>query len=96
MTMTKVKVALLLAGCGAKDGAEIPEAVSLMIAFYQQNYDVKIFAPDRPLHHVVNNLNSEVCPDEFRNILIESARIARGNAQPHKGEQWKSLRSNPR
>ena len=82
MTMTKVKVAILLAGCGAKDGAEITEAVSLMIAFSQQNYEVKIFAPNRPLYHVVNNLNHAVCPDESRSILIEAARIARGDIQP--------------
>lgn len=76
------KVALLFAGCGAKDGAEITEAVSLLIAFSQENMDVQVFAPNRDVYHVVNHLNGELCADETRNILVESARIARGKVKP--------------
>lgn len=76
------KVALVLAGCGAKDGAEITEAVSLLIAFSQENFDVKIFAPDRPVHQVVNHVNGQICSQESRNIMLEAARIARGKIHP--------------
>ncbi|MES2614587.1 MAG: isoprenoid biosynthesis glyoxalase ElbB [Bdellovibrionota bacterium] len=80
--MKNKKVALILAGCGAKDGAEITEAVSLLVAFSQENYEVNMFAPNRPVHHVINHLNNEICANETRNILVESARIARGKIQP--------------
>lgn len=71
-------VALVLAGCGAKDGAEITESVSLMIALSQAGLNVKIFAPDRDCFHVVNHLNNEVMQSSQRNALVEAARIARG------------------
>lgn len=79
--MTKNRVALVLAGCGAKDGAEITEAVSLLIAFSQQNFAVTLFAPNRATHHVINHLNNEICISEHRNILTEASRIARGKIQ---------------
>lgn len=80
--MNMKKVALILAGCGAKDGAEITESVALMIAFTQANYAVSIFAPDRNTFHVVNHLNDEVSQTEPRNMLVEAARIARGKISP--------------
>jgi len=72
------KCALILAGCGAKDGSEITEVVSLMIAFAQAKIEVSIFAPDRNCHHVVDHLTDTVSQNESRNMLCEAARIARG------------------
>lgn len=75
-------VALVLSGCGAKDGAEITESVALMIALAQAHYNVQIFAPDRNFYHVINHLNGAVVPEESRNMLTEAARIARGKILP--------------
>ncbi len=80
--MTNYKVALILAGCGAKDGTEITEAVSLLIALYAENFDVKIFAPNRNVHEVVDHTNNKICDLESRNMLTEAARIARGKIHP--------------
>lgn len=76
------KVALVLAGCGAKDGSEITESVALMIALAQANYTVQIFAPNRNSYHVVNHLNGDVVQHDSRNMLTEAARIARGKILP--------------
>lgn len=78
---TKKRVALVLAGCGAKDGSEITETVSLLVALTQRGYDCQFFAPDRPQHHTVNHLTGQD-GEMPRNILAESARIARGKVRP--------------
>ena len=71
------KVALVLAGCGAKDGAEITESVSLMVALSQAGFVTSVFAPDRPAAHTVNHFTGKE-EGAVRNILTEAARIARG------------------
>jgi len=75
------KVAVVLSGCGFLDGAEITEAVSTLIALSQAAYVYDIYAPDRPQMHVVDHAKAEPT-GESRNILHESARIARGNIAP--------------
>ncbi len=72
------KYAVLLAGCGVYDGSEIHEAVFSILAISQNGHQYQCFAPNKNQHHVVNHLNGEEM-QEARNILIESARIARGN-----------------
>ncbi|MFP4471188.1 MAG: isoprenoid biosynthesis glyoxalase ElbB [Bacteroidales bacterium] len=72
------KFAIILAGSGVYDGAEIHEATLTMLAIMQQGGTYEIFAPDIPQHHVVNHLTGEEM-NETRNVLVESARIARGN-----------------
>jgi enhancing lycopene biosynthesis protein 2 len=74
-------VALVLAGCGAKDGSEITEAVSLLIALSQKGFQVQCFAPDRSTHDVINHFNGQPL-QSTRNQLEEAARIARGRIQP--------------
>ena len=37
----------------------------------------ELFAPDIPQHHVINHITGKEM-DETRNVLVESARIARG------------------
>jgi len=71
------KFAVILAGCGVFDGAEIHEATLTLLAIMQQGATYQIFAPDINQHHVVNHLNGKEMPEK-RNVLIESARIARG------------------
>ncbi len=71
------KVALILSGCGHMDGAEITEAVSLNICLLEAGFEVAFFAPDRLQRDTVNHITRTEQTDT-RNILIESARIARG------------------
>ena len=72
------KFAVILSGCGVFDGAEIHEATLTMLAIMKQGAEYEIFAPDIPQHHVINHITGEEM-GETRNVLIESARIARGN-----------------
>ena len=76
--MTKKNIAVVLAGCGVFDGAEIHEATFTLLAIAQQGAAYQIFAPDIDQAHVLNHITGEEMP-ETRNVLIESARIARGN-----------------
>ena len=74
------KFAIILAGNGVYDGSEIHEAVMTMLAIDKLGAEYTIFAPDKPQHHVVNHLTGDEM-NESRNVLVESARIARGNIQ---------------
>jgi len=71
------KIAVLLSGCGVFDGAEIHEATLSLLAISRQGASYEIFAPDINQHHVINHITGEEM-DETRNVLVESARIARG------------------
>jgi enhancing lycopene biosynthesis protein 2 len=75
------KFAIILAGCGVYDGAEIHEAVMTMYAVMKNEAEYQLFAPDIAQNHVVNHLTGAEMP-ETRNVLTESARIARGNIKP--------------
>lgn len=74
----KKKFAVILAGCGVFDGAEIHEATLTLLAINRSGAEYQCFAPDVNQAHVVNHLTGQVM-DESRNVLVESARIARGN-----------------
>ena len=76
MAETK-RFAVILSGCGVYDGSEIHEATMALWAITKHGCDYEIFAPDKEQHHVVNHLNGEEM-NERRNVLVESARIARG------------------
>ncbi len=77
----KKKFAIILAGCGVYDGAEIHEATLTMLAISRQGAEYQCFAPDVDQAHVVNHLIGKEM-NEKRNVLVESARIARGNILP--------------
>lgn len=80
--MTKEKkFAVILSGCGVYDGSEIHEAVLTLYAISKHHCTYEIFAPDIPQYHVVNHLTGAEM-DETRNVLVESARIARGKIHP--------------
>jgi enhancing lycopene biosynthesis protein 2 len=72
------KFAVILAGCGVYDGAEIHEATLTMLAIMKHGATYEVFAPDVNQHHVINHLTGEEMKEK-RNVLIESARIARGH-----------------
>lgn len=71
------KVAVILAGSGVYDGTEIHEAVFTLLAIAQNGAEYQCFAPNKNQAHVINHLNGEE-QQETRNVLVESARIARG------------------
>ena len=75
------KFAVVLAGCGVFDGAEIHEATLTLLAIAQHGASYDIFAPDINQYHVVNHLTHKEMPEK-RNVLVESARIARGKIRP--------------
>lgn len=72
------KAAVILAGCGYLDGAEIFEATMSLLALERAGESYQCFAPDINQMHVVNHITGEEMPGERRNVLIESARICRG------------------
>ena len=73
------KVAVVLSGCGVYDGAEINEAVLTLLSLEQQGASYQCFAPDIEQMHVINHLTGEPAEGETRNVMVEAARIARGN-----------------
>jgi enhancing lycopene biosynthesis protein 2 len=73
------KVGVILSGCGVYDGAEIHETVITMLALDRHGAEMVLCAPDVQQMHVVNHLTGDVVENERRNVLVESARIARGN-----------------
>lgn len=72
------KIAVVLSGCGVYDGSEIHEAVLTMLALDRAGAEIVCAAPDVEQAHVVNHRTGDVAAGEKRNVLVESARIARG------------------
>lgn len=72
-----MKIGVLLSGCGVYDGAEIQEAVLTMLAIEQKGAEVVCISVDQTQYHVINHLTGEVM-NEQRNMIVEAARIARG------------------
>ena len=75
------RVAVILSGCGVFDGTEIHEAVLTLLALDRAGAEVQCVAPNKDQFDVVNHLTKEPQPGEKRNVLVESARIARGNVK---------------
>lgn len=71
------RVGVILSGCGFQDGGEIHESVLTLLALDRAGAEVHCFAPDVPQAKVVDHRTGEAT-DERRNVLTESARIARG------------------
>lgn len=76
--MSDLPVLVILSGSGHLDGSEVREAVILLLALDRSGLRVQIAAPDMPQLHVVDHLTGAVVPGETRNVLMEAARIARG------------------
>ncbi|XP_056610104.1 glutamine amidotransferase-like class 1 domain-containing protein 3, mitochondrial [Triplophysa dalaica] len=74
------RVAVVLAGCGVFDGSEIHEASAILVHLSRHQATVKIFAPNIDQMHVVDHLKGSPT-EEKRNVLVESARLARGDIQ---------------
>jgi enhancing lycopene biosynthesis protein 2 len=76
------KIAVVLAGSGRGDGSEIHESVSCLIHLARLEADYQCFAPDLPQADVINHLTGKAEPGQSRNMLVEAARIARGDIRP--------------
>uniref|UniRef100_A0A4W2GDI6 DJ-1/PfpI domain-containing protein n=1 Tax=Bos indicus x Bos taurus TaxID=30522 RepID=A0A4W2GDI6_BOBOX len=72
------RVAVVLSGCGVYDGTELHEASSILVHLSRGGAEVQIFAPDVPQMHVIDHIKGQPSEGETRNVLTESARIARG------------------
>ncbi|HOT02150.1 MAG TPA: isoprenoid biosynthesis glyoxalase ElbB [Acidobacteriota bacterium] len=72
------KVGVVLSGCGVFDGSEIHEAVLTLLALDRRGAEVVCMAPASDQAHVVDHARGDVSAGERRNLLVESARIARG------------------
>lgn len=75
-------IAVILAGCGSKDGSEIHEATLALYYICKKGLQYTIFAPEMQQNSVVDHFNGIETIDQKRDVLIESARIARGDIQP--------------
>lgn len=71
------KIGVVLSGCGVYDGSEIQEAVFSLLAIDRLGCQAVCMAPNVELS-VINHLTTQET-GEKRNVLVESARIARGN-----------------
>jgi len=75
------RFAVILAGCGVFDGSEIHEATLTLLAIAKSGGCYECFAPDKDQSQVINHLTGKLMNEE-RNVLVESARIARGKIKP--------------
>jgi enhancing lycopene biosynthesis protein 2 len=76
------RVAVCLSGCGFLDGSEIHEAVLTLLALDRGGAEIVCCAPDKNQADVVDHQTQGAVPDQRRNVLTESARIARGDVKP--------------
>lgn len=79
------KFAVVLSGCGVFDGSEIHEAVCTMLAIEQSGATYQCFAPNtwqaRTIDHFTGHASAIAGDEDNRNVLAESARIARGEVK---------------
>lgn len=76
-----LRFAVILAGCGNKDGAEIHESVLTLLSIDRAGHQYQCFAPDVLQGRVVNFLTNQEMPEK-RHVLLEAARIARSKIKP--------------
>lgn len=79
----KKRIAVVLCGCGRADGSEIHESVSVLVHLSRHAVDYRCFAPDAPQTDCINHATGKPMPGgQTRNMLVESARISRGEITP--------------
>ena len=85
MSYQAPRFAVVLSGCGVFDGTEIHEAVCTMLAIEQAGCTYQCFAPNtwqaRTIDHYTGHAVAIAGDEDNRNVLAESARIARGNVK---------------
>jgi len=85
------KIAVILSGCGVFDGSEIHESVLTLLHIERLGAQYQCFAPNIDQMHVINHLTGAVDEHASRNVLVESARIARGEIKDIKELQAKEF-----
>lgn len=73
-----MRIGVLLGGCGMYDGSDVQESVLVLQALEAENERPVLLAPDIPQQRTVDHLTAVAAEDERRNVLRESARLARG------------------
>jgi enhancing lycopene biosynthesis protein 2 len=73
-----MRIGVLISGCGVYDGAEIQETVLTLLALDRRGVEALVCAPDMPQLHVIDHRKGRPDPGASRNVLVEAARIARG------------------
>ncbi|MEZ0393065.1 MAG: isoprenoid biosynthesis glyoxalase ElbB [Pseudobdellovibrionaceae bacterium] len=73
------KIAVVLSGCGNKDGTEITEAVSLIVGLSSWGAEITYFAPN--IEFTPRNFLTGEALSEKRNLMVEAARISRSEMQ---------------
>ena len=84
------KIGVVLSGCGVNDGSEIHESVITMLELDRAGAEMVLMAPNFDQLHVINHATGEEMEDS-RNVLIESARISRGNIEDIAGVTSENL-----
>ncbi|SJZ34447.1 isoprenoid biosynthesis glyoxalase ElbB [Selenihalanaerobacter shriftii] len=75
------KVGVVLSGCGVHDGSEIHEAVLTLLHLDKAGQEIIPLAPNILQSQVIDHLNQEEIERENRDLLVEAARITRGDIQ---------------
>lgn len=75
------KIAVILSGSGVFDGSEIYESVLTFLRLEHHGVQYQCFAPNVEQMHVINHLTGEIAEGETRNVLVEAARLARGDVK---------------
>lgn len=75
------KIAVILSGCGVYDGSELGEAMMALLAIDMNGAEYAAFAPDKAQADVMNHLTGKPM-NETRNVLVEAARVVRGEIAP--------------
>lgn len=73
--------AVILSGCGQHDGSETHETILTLLALDRAGVKWQGFAPDIDAG-VINHVTDTEVQDEKRSVLLESARLVRGNIKP--------------
>ena len=74
------KIAVILAGCGNRDGSETHETLSVLLAIDKRGMEYQCFAPEGDFS-VFNHIKGEPT-GEKRNLMTEASRLCRGNIKP--------------
>jgi enhancing lycopene biosynthesis protein 2 len=78
--MPKKRIGVLLSGCGVMDGSEIHEATLTLFFLDKQGAEIICMAPNKEQNDVMDHI-AGAPTQEKRRVMVEAARIARGNIQ---------------
>ncbi len=86
------KIAVILAGCGNRDGSETHETLSVLLAIDKRGIEYQCFAPNGDFE-VFNHIEGKKS-GEKRHLITEASRLCRGNIKAlsmYKAEDYDAL-----